>query len=92
PRPATVASCTLTKEVFDTEETDPADGYYWGQAAISGPKLYNEAMASPQSTKWKEAVTAELESIDNNDVMEIVLCCGRMHVLNVLGLHHKAAY
>ncbi|KAJ2471696.1 hypothetical protein IWW56_006287, partial [Coemansia sp. RSA 2131] len=71
PCPAAVASRTLTKEVFDTEETDPADGYYWGQAAISGPKLYNEAMVSPQSAKWKEAVAAELESIDSNDVMEI---------------------
>ncbi|KAJ2111272.1 hypothetical protein GGH17_006625, partial [Coemansia sp. RSA 788] len=48
-RPSAVASRALTRQVLDTEETDPADGYYMGQAAISGPKTFREAMASPQS-------------------------------------------
>ncbi|KAJ1776811.1 hypothetical protein LPJ67_006348, partial [Coemansia sp. RSA 1938] len=39
-RPSAVASRALTRQVFDTEETDPADGYYMGQAAISGPKTF----------------------------------------------------
>ncbi|KAJ1781059.1 hypothetical protein LPJ62_005975 [Coemansia sp. RSA 2167] len=50
-RPSAIASRALTRQVFDTEETDPADGYYMGQAAISGPKTFREAMASPQSAK-----------------------------------------
>ncbi|KAI9907223.1 hypothetical protein PsorP6_016342 [Peronosclerospora sorghi] len=45
----------------DSEEPDPkrlrlTDGYDIALAVMEVPRTYNEAMASPQAYKWKEAI------------------------------------
>ncbi|KAJ1783869.1 hypothetical protein LPJ67_004563, partial [Coemansia sp. RSA 1938] len=70
-------SAMKTQEVFETKNT-PIDNLI-GNAAVSGPGSYRKVMSSNESAKWKDAVSAELESIDNNDVFEIVPCCNDMH-------------
>ncbi|KAJ2527678.1 hypothetical protein IWW43_005786, partial [Coemansia sp. RSA 1935] len=62
-------SAMKTQEVFETKNT-PIDNLI-GNAAVSGPGSYRKVMSSNESAKWKDAVSAELESIDNNDVFEI---------------------
>ncbi|KAJ2134539.1 hypothetical protein IW136_004612 [Coemansia sp. RSA 678] len=59
-------SAAKMQEVFEIENT-PIDNLI-GNAAVSGPGLYQEAMSSNESAKWKDAVSTELESVDNNDV------------------------
>ncbi|KAJ2181403.1 hypothetical protein GGF45_001545 [Coemansia sp. RSA 551] len=76
-RAAARVSAAKTQEVFEIENT-PIDNLI-GNAAVSGPGSYREAMSSNESTKWKDAVSTELESIDNNDVFEIVLRHNDMH-------------
>ncbi|KAJ1781848.1 hypothetical protein LPJ67_005320, partial [Coemansia sp. RSA 1938] len=63
-RAAARASAAKTQEVFEIENT-PIDNLI-GNAAVSGPGSYRKAMSSNKSAKWKDAVSAELESIDNN--------------------------
>ncbi|KAJ1784629.1 hypothetical protein LPJ62_004568, partial [Coemansia sp. RSA 2167] len=57
-RAAARASATKTQEVFEIENT-PIDNLI-GNAAVSGPGSYREAMSSNESAKWKDTVSAEL--------------------------------
>ncbi|KAJ1811822.1 hypothetical protein LPJ60_006678, partial [Coemansia sp. RSA 2675] len=50
-------------------------------AGISGPPSYSIAIRSNESSLWQEALMGELESIDNNGVLEPVLRFPSMHVL-----------
>ena len=51
--------------------------YYSEQASIAAdsmeePASYSEAAASPNKSKWEEAMKAELRSLQHNDVWELV--------------------
>ncbi|KAJ2633426.1 hypothetical protein IW137_004571 [Coemansia sp. RSA 1287] len=81
-RYAAIKSRVQMQNVYETEADDQFNGYLWAQAAVAGPTSYKQAMASSDSSKWQEAIIAELESIDNNGVLEIVPRHGGMHVLS----------
>ncbi|KAI9908574.1 hypothetical protein PsorP6_003355 [Peronosclerospora sorghi] len=55
----------------DSEEPDPkrlrlTDGYDIALAVMDVPRTYNEAMASPQDYKWKEAIQSAFPSRNPN--------------------------
>ncbi|KAJ2809844.1 hypothetical protein H4S07_003024 [Coemansia furcata] len=50
-------------------------------ASVSGPPSYTVAMRSKESSLWQGAVMSELESIDNNGILELVPRSSGMHVL-----------
>ncbi|KAJ1848318.1 hypothetical protein LPJ70_001090 [Coemansia sp. RSA 2708] len=60
------------RQIIDEEHEDIGTWLGTANPAIAGPDSYHAVMRSAEAPKWKEAVMAELESIDNNDVLELV--------------------
>ncbi|KAJ2366012.1 hypothetical protein H4S02_010561, partial [Coemansia sp. RSA 2611] len=55
------------RQIINEEREDIWTWLGTANPAIAGPDSYRAAMRFAEAPKWKEAVMAELESIDNND-------------------------
>ena len=49
-----------------------AEGAFIAADGIEEPTSYQEAVASPNKSKWEEAMQAEMGSLQHNDVWELV--------------------
>ncbi|KAI9917639.1 hypothetical protein PsorP6_013356 [Peronosclerospora sorghi] len=61
----------------DSEEPDPkllrlTEGYDIALAVMEIPRIYNEAVVSPQAYKWKEEIRRELRSHLRNHTWDAI--------------------